>query len=290
MGGSAACCDESAINYDAVACADQYVINDGSLCQYVGGGVGDVWVCDPNNVLKLRCVADTSGNIVEGCAAVESPNNFGIIGNAYNDSVNCGNAVPTPEATTIDAIQLGGTVSPQFGGMTIPAYDSADNWGLQPDGSGLNSIGGKGTGCVKVNEAVHNSNVFSVDGPAPLGAGLNTFLFPIVGLPFGSTANQYDDGTTGYGCNYPTNCYSWELASIYAAGNNTGVLSAPPSVQPISLTSGLVNSIASNNVNPVVQLINVYNSIGLPGPTFNNVISCMKDNQGCPSQIINYNY
>ena len=303
------CCDSAAINYaGSPPCGNSGVVNDTSLCNYPGGGDGDIWVCDPNNDLNLRCVSGiwngnptnaipNSGPDQYGCSAVEYPatfqytSPFGGTLPSPDTGQNCSNAVPTPDSTEIDAVQNGGFI----GIFNFPAADPTDTWGI---GSGYpNTAGGRGTGCVKINLAWH----------APLNTQLT--LDPAGTTNINSTSSQ---GVTAYGCSQPTNCFSWEWATLKAGQNlamnlttngtlpytQIGVIPGfnivnsnwgyAPGLVPRDMTGTAVAQ-ADNKINPVVELVQVYTNFGLTG-TFPSFPVCMEQNAGCPSTVINLNY
>ena len=200
-----------------------------------------------------------------------------------NNSTNCSNTVKTPDAGEISVVQYGGILA--LFGISLPAADPTDSWGLQVS---PNSAGGRGTGCVNVSRAWHppnNNNTVDYDGNiSGFGTGLLSGL---------------DNGTSGYGCAYPAYCYSWELATYL-----TGLQATSPYPSTYQLFSdgpadvpgitgrdmnGAAVQYSDNKVNPVVELIDAYNTMGIQS-TFSSFVECMTVMNGCPYEVDNFNY
>jgi hypothetical protein len=258
MTPSAGCCDPQAINYEPL-CAGGNVANDPTSCEYVGGNEG-LWVCDPNNNLRLRCGDSGGGGIAQNCHAVQHPAQMQYINPTTLDGgVNCSNSVDTPQISDIDICQNGDG--------TNPGLDPTDAWGLN-GGNYPNMNGGRGTGCVRIDKAWHPHS--------PNGQS---------NWPFGTMQN----GGTAYG-----NYYYWELATI-VAGNATGsgalyaTINGQPALPPGNVPLSFNGVDTNNTVNPVVELTQTWQNFNLPG-TYNSYCECMKEMGGCVSNMINYCY
>jgi hypothetical protein len=306
------CCDAAAMNYNSTLCNDPNWLgySSPSTCVYSSGANPEIWVCDPDNDLRLRAVANSSGDPWAGAtsncntankyhppqAQQKMPgnnNNYGFhectpAATSYDQTPNpaansvTGQVPDTPLQVNIqNCIDNGVAPIP-----SSPSLQNADIYNNDTEGSP------RGSGCVRIDNAWFKpaSGVWNTTTNLALAQFVNTTF----GSQFYSRGPVVINGIA----------MSWENATI-----QTGLLlatwppingqsAAPPGLYPLCVNNTTPCSFANNTGNPTVSLLELQanNNTTAAPHTWSSWCGCINansnagTNDGCKSNVSNYTF